>query len=110
MLYLSQTSELGYVYGRAEFDALCDWAETRDLAVYVDGARMASGCMAQGGDLTIQRIASRATAFTLGGLYVGTDKGVFTDGPNVVTLLVGACSKPTWGTVTRNVPPKTSQK
>ena len=27
-----------------------------------------------------------------------------------VTLLVGACSKPTWGTVTRNVPPKTSQK
>lgn len=27
-------------------------------------------------------------AFTLGGLYVGTDKGVFTDGPNVVTLLV----------------------
>ncbi len=27
-------------------------------------------------------------AFTLGGLYVGTDRGVFTDGPNVVTLLL----------------------
>ena len=27
-----------------------------------------------------------------------------------VTLLVGACSKPSWGKVTRNVPPKTLQK
>ena len=38
-------------------------------------------------------------AFTLGGLYVGTDKGVFTDGPNIVTLLVflivGAAREPT---------------
>ena len=34
---------------------------------YVDGARMASGCTAQGGDLTIQHIAARADAFTLGG-------------------------------------------
>ncbi len=71
MLYLSQTSELGYVYGRAQFDALCDWAEARDLAVYVDGARMASGCMAAGGDLTIQHIAERADAFTLGGTKNG---------------------------------------
>ena len=71
MLYLSQTSELGYVYGRAEFDALCDWACARELAVYVDGARMASGCMAAGGDLTIQHIAERADAFTLGGTKNG---------------------------------------
>lgn len=71
MLYLSQTSELGYVYNRSEFDALCDWAWARDLAVYVDGARMASGCMARGGDLTIQHIAERADAFTLGGTKNG---------------------------------------
>ncbi|WP_288736659.1 low specificity L-threonine aldolase [uncultured Enorma sp.] len=71
MLYFSHTSELGYVYTRAEFDALCDWAEARDLAIYVDGARMASGCTAQGGDLTIQHIAARADAFTLGGTKNG---------------------------------------
>lgn len=71
MLYLSQTSELGYVYNRSEFDALCDWAWARDLAVYVDGARMASGCMARGGDLTIRHIAERADAFTLGGTKNG---------------------------------------
>ena len=71
MLYFSHTSELGYVYTRAEFDALCDWAEERDLAVYVDGARMASGIMAAGGDLTIQHIAERADIFTLGGTKNG---------------------------------------
>ena len=71
MLYFSQTSELGYVYTRTEFDALCDWAAERELAVYVDGARMASGCMAAGTDLTIQHIAERADAFTLGGTKNG---------------------------------------
>lgn len=71
MLYFSQTSELGYVYTCAEFDALCDWAAERELAVYVDGARMASGCMAAGTDLTIQHIAERADAFTLGGTKNG---------------------------------------
>lgn len=71
MLYFSHTSELGYVYTRAEFDALCDWAAERDLAVYVDGARMASGIMAPGSDLTIQHIAERADMFTLGGTKNG---------------------------------------
>lgn len=71
MLYFSHTSELGYVYTRAEFDALCDWAEERGLAVYVDGARMASGIMAAGGDLTIAHLAERADVFTLGGTKNG---------------------------------------
>lgn len=71
MLYFSNSSEFGHVYTAAEFDALCDWADERDLAVYVDGARMASACTAPGGDLTIQHIASRATAFTLGGTKNG---------------------------------------
>ena len=71
MLYFSHTSELGYVYTRAEFDALCDWAEERELAVYVDGARMASGIMAAGGDLTITHLAERADVFTLGGTKNG---------------------------------------
>lgn len=71
MLYFSHTSELGYVYTRAEFDALCDWAVARDVAVYVDGARMASGITAAGADLTIQHIAERADAFTLGGTKNG---------------------------------------
>ncbi len=71
MLYFSHTSELGYVYRRAEFDELCDWAETRNVAVYVDGARIASGITAAESDLTIQHIAERADIFTLGGTKNG---------------------------------------
>ena len=71
MLYFSDTTELGHVYTRSEFDALCDWAASRDLAVYVDGARMASAMTAAGADLTIEHIAARADAFTLGGTKNG---------------------------------------
>lgn len=71
MLYFSDTSELGHVYTRAEFDALCDVAERHGLAVYVDGARMASAMTAPGGDLDIRHIAERADAFTLGGTKAG---------------------------------------
>lgn len=71
MLYFSNTSELGHVYTRAEFDELCDWAAERELAVYVDGARMASAMMAEGCDLTIQHLAERADVFTLGGTKNG---------------------------------------
>lgn len=71
MIYLSDTSELGHVYTAAEFDALCDWADERELAVYVDGARMASAMTAAGADLDIRHIARRATAFTLGGTKNG---------------------------------------
>lgn len=71
MLYFSNTSELGHVYTRAEFDALCDVAERLDLAVYVDGARMASALAASGGDLTLEHLAARADAFTLGGTKAG---------------------------------------
>ncbi len=71
MLYFSNTSELGHVYTRAEFDALCDVAEKLGLAVYVDGARMASALAAPGGDLTLEHLAARADAFTLGGTKAG---------------------------------------
>ncbi len=71
MVYLSDTSELGHVYTRAEFDAVCDWADERGIPVYVDGARMASACTAPGADLDIRHIARRACAFTLGGTKNG---------------------------------------
>lgn len=70
MLYFSNTSEFGHVYTKAEFDALCDAAEELGLAVYVDGARMASA-LAADSDLTLEHLASRADAFTLGGTKNG---------------------------------------
>ena len=41
------------------------------LAVYVDGARMASALTSPGCDLTLEHLAARADAFTLGGTKAG---------------------------------------
>ena len=71
MIYFSNTSEFGHVYTREEFDGLCDWARDRELAVYVDGARMASALASEGNDLSLEHIAQRADAFTLGGTKAG---------------------------------------
>lgn len=71
MIYFSNTTEFGHAYSRSEFDALCDWAQSRDVAVYVDGARMASALTSSGCDLTLEHLASRADAFTLGGTKAG---------------------------------------
>lgn len=71
MIYFSNTTEFGHVYARAEFDALCVWAHGHGLAVYVDGARMASALTAEGNDLTLEHLAAQADAFTLGGTKNG---------------------------------------
>ena len=71
MIHIANATEFGHAYTRAEFDALCDWAAGHELAVYVDGARMASALMAPGGDLTVQHVAERADIFTLGGTKNG---------------------------------------
>lgn len=71
MIHIANTSEFGHAYTRAEFDALCDWAAGHGLAVYVDGARMASAMMCEGNDLSIRHIAERADIFTLGGTKNG---------------------------------------
>ena len=71
MVHIANATEYGHAFTRAEFDALCDWAEGHDLPVYVDGARMASACMAPGADLDVRHVAARADAFTLGGTKNG---------------------------------------
>lgn len=71
MIYFSNTTEFGHAYTRSEFDSLCDWAQSHQLAVYVDGARMASALTSPGCDLTLEHLASRADAFTLGGTKAG---------------------------------------
>lgn len=71
-VYLSNTTELGGVWDRTRFDAICDWADERGLAVYLDGARLASGLVSPAADgLTLGHIARRCAAFYLGGTKNG---------------------------------------
>ena len=71
LIYLTNATEFGGVWTRERFDALCDWADAHGCCVYVDGARMANALVAEGNDLSLRHIASRAAALTLGGTKNG---------------------------------------
>jgi threonine aldolase len=71
LIYISDTTELGGVWTRERFDAICDWAESRNLRTYVDGARLGSALTSPDNDLDLAHIASRASAFSIGGTKNG---------------------------------------
>lgn len=82
LVYIADTTEIGGVWSRERFFALADWADAHDIPIYVDGARLASALEAKDADLTLEDIAQRASAFTLGGTKDGLLFGealVFTD-------------------------------
>ena len=70
-VYITDTTELGGVWDRERLDAICDWARSHDLFVYVDGARMATALTSRGCDLTLPHLAERVDAFYLGGTKNG---------------------------------------
>ena len=72
MIYISNTTELGGVWSLERFDAICNWAASHDLKVFVDGARMASALTSPAAEgLTLEHLAARADAFYLGGTKNG---------------------------------------
>ncbi|WP_455139814.1 threonine aldolase family protein [Thermophilibacter sp.] len=71
-VYISNTTELGGVWDRARFDAICDWADSHDLPVFLDGARLGSALTSPAaGGLTLEHVAERCGAFYIGGTKNG---------------------------------------
>lgn len=71
MIYLSQTTELGTLYLKEELKAISDYAKSRGLWVYIDGARMASALTAATADCTLKDIGAFSDVFTIGGTKNG---------------------------------------
>lgn len=71
LVYITNSTEFGGVWGRDRFDAVCDWAQDHGCKVYVDGARLGAALESAGNDLSLRHIASRADAFTIGGTKNG---------------------------------------
>ncbi len=71
-IYLSNTTELGGVWSKTRFDAICDWADSHGLKIFLDGARLGSALASPAAeDLTLEHIAMRTSAFTIGGTKNG---------------------------------------
>lgn len=72
LLYITDSTEFGGVWTTERFDAICDWAAEHDCKVYVDGARLGAALESPANDLTLEHLAGRADAFTIGGTKNGT--------------------------------------
>lgn len=83
MVYISQPTELGTLYSKAEMESLAEICHDRDMLLYVDGARLGYGLMSYESDMTLEDVARIADVFYIGATKVGALCGeavVFTGG------------------------------
>lgn len=71
MLYISQPTENGTLYTAAELKKLREVCDEYSMYLYVDGARMGYGLMAEGNDVTLPLLAELCDVFYIGGTKVG---------------------------------------
>ncbi|ASK95298.1 threonine aldolase [Xanthomonas citri pv. fuscans CFBP 6996] len=71
LVYISNSTESGTIYTRAELDALSRFCRANDLLLYLDGARLGAALTADGNDLDLPTIATLTDAFYIGGTKNG---------------------------------------
>ena len=71
MVYLSQPTELGTLYSKAELTALYALCRRYDLRLFLDGARLGYGLMSPAADLSLPELAGLCDVFYIGGTKVG---------------------------------------
>ena len=71
LVYISDTTEIGTIYTRAELATLRRCCDSHGLFLYLDGARLGSALTAEGNDLTLPDLAALTDAFTIGGTKNG---------------------------------------
>lgn len=71
LVFISNSTEVGTVYKKAELAALRQVCDELGLYLYLDGARLASALACTENDLTLEDIASLTDAFYLGGTKNG---------------------------------------
>ena len=71
MVYISNATEAGTVYTRAELQALSDTCRANELLLMLDGARLGVALTASVNDLTLKDIAELTDIFWIGGTKAG---------------------------------------
>lgn len=71
MVYLSNPTENGTLYSKAELTAISDVCRACGLTLFVDGARMGYGLVSPKNDLTLADYAALCDVFYIGGTKVG---------------------------------------
>ena len=71
MAYVSDATELGTVYTKAELTALHDVCTRCGLYLFIDGARLGYGLTAPENDVTLADLCALSDVFYIGGTKVG---------------------------------------
>lgn len=71
MAYITLPTELGALYSRKELADIYTVCQQYGLRLYVDGARLGYGLMAEGNDIDLPFLAHHCDAFYIGGTKVG---------------------------------------
>ena len=71
MVYATFPTELGTLYTATELEAIHDITRKYDIPLFIDGARLGYGLMAEGCDIDLPWLAAHYKAFYIGGTKVG---------------------------------------
>ncbi|PFH10266.1 L-threonine aldolase [Collimonas sp. PA-H2] len=71
LVYVSNATEIGTIYSKAELQAISILCRERDLILFLDGARLGAALAGRQNDLTLADIGLLTDAFWIGGTKVG---------------------------------------
>lgn len=71
MVYISNTTEVGTVYTKAELKCLYKFCQQHNLFLFLDGARLGVALTSNSSDMDLHDIASHTDAFYIGGTKNG---------------------------------------
>lgn len=75
MVYISNSTEVGTIYYKAELEAISECCRKHGLYLFLDGARLGTGLTAPGADLELEDISRCCDAFYIGGTKNGALMG-----------------------------------
>lgn len=71
LVYISNPSEIGSIYKKAELEQLSQCCKKNNLFLFVDGARLGSALSCHENDMTLTDLATLVDAFYIGGTKNG---------------------------------------
>ena len=71
MVYISQPTETGMLYSKAELTAIYDICRAYGLPLFIDGARLGYGLVCDANDVTLPELARLCDVFYIGGTKHG---------------------------------------
>jgi threonine aldolase len=71
LVYITFPTELGTLYSARELDQIYEVCRRYEIPLYIDGARLGYGLMAEGNDVSLPYLARHCDVFYIGGTKIG---------------------------------------